>query len=182
MQHQKKCRANRRGWSFAEDGNGTRASCLKLTGRRRLHRDARREEHQIELDKAAAAPLATPLVPATRRGRRASAPACCGGGLRHALRVRGVRVDAAVRSPQTHALAAHEAGGGRGAAAGLACPMPGTLLRFEAEVGATVEAGEPLAVVEAICRASCGPRRGSRQASRRRRGVIAADRWLYVRG
>ena len=28
--------------------------------------------------------------------------------------------------------------------------MPGTLLRFEAEVGATVEAGEPLAVVEAM--------------------------------
>ena len=36
------------------------------------------------------------------------------------------------------------------AAAGLACPMPGTLLRFEAEVGATVEAGAPLAVVEAM--------------------------------
>ena len=36
------------------------------------------------------------------------------------------------------------------AAAGLACPMPGTLLHFEAEVGATVEAGAPLAVVEAM--------------------------------
>ena len=65
--------------------------------------------------------------------------------------MRGVRVDAAVRTPETHALAKHmKPAAAEAAAAGLACPMPGTLLRFEAEVGATVEAGEPLAVVEAM--------------------------------
>ena len=98
-----------------------------------------------------AAPLATPLV------LNDGAVACqyvstdARPGFDHALRVRGVRVDAAVRTPQTHALAKHmKPAAAEAAAAGLACPMPGTLLRFEAEVGATVEAGEPLAVVEAM--------------------------------
>ena len=110
------------------------------------------EEHQIQLDDAIwAAPLATPLV------LNDGVVACqyvstdARPGFDHALRVRGIRVDAAVRTPQTHALSKHmKPAAIEKAAAGLACPMPGTLLRFEAEVGATVEAGAPLAVVEAM--------------------------------
>ena len=61
----------------------------------------------------------------------------------------GSSAKAKKRAP--HALAKHmKPAAAEAAAAGLACPMPGTLLRFEADVGATVEAGEPLAVVEAM--------------------------------
>ena len=66
-------------------------------------------------------------------------------GFDHAARAR-VRVDAAVRSPQTRAAKHMKPAAAEAAAAGLACSMPGTLLRFEAEPGPRSRQ-EPLAVV-----------------------------------
>jgi len=110
------------------------------------------EERAIRLEDAVwAAPLADPLVLSGGRVACQYVNSRPLPGFDHALRVRGVRVDAAMRSPREHALAKHARPAAEEAPlAGLACPMPGTLLSFAVEAGAAVDAGEPLAVVEAM--------------------------------
>ena len=72
-------------------------------------------------------------------------------GFDHALRVRGVRVDAAVSSPNEAELAKFALPPPKpDSLSGLKCPMPGTLLSYAVDEGETVEAGQPLAIVEAM--------------------------------
>ncbi|KAH8076939.1 CoA carboxylase [Aureococcus anophagefferens] len=70
---------------------------------------------------------------------------------RAAFDVRGVRVDAAVSSPNEAELAKFALPPPKpDSLSGLKCPMPGTLLSYAVGEGETVEAGQPLAIVEAM--------------------------------
>ena len=72
-------------------------------------------------------------------------------GFQHALRCKGVRVDAAVRSPLEHALAQHaKPPPPKPPARNLRCPMPGALLSFAVKAGDAVQPGQALCVVEAM--------------------------------
>ena len=72
-------------------------------------------------------------------------------GFDHALRVRGIRVHAAVNSENDQRLKQHALPPPKpDSLSGLKCPMPGTLLSYAVDEGDTVEEGQPLAIVEAM--------------------------------
>lgn len=99
---------------------------------------------------AAWAPLAAPIIQVGGATVQ-YLPVPAAPGFDHALRVRGCRVDAVVRTPAEHALCGYALPPPPPESlAGLKCPMPGTLLSFSAAPGDVVEEGQPLAVVEAM--------------------------------
>ncbi|KAH8052255.1 CoA carboxylase [Aureococcus anophagefferens] len=112
------------------------------------------DEARVFAGVAGCGPSSTPSSPTTPRPARRSA---CSTSTRRPRRDsttrsrRGVRVDAAVSSPNEAELAKFALPPPKpDSLSGLKCPMPGTLLSYAVDEGETVEAGRPLAIVEAM--------------------------------
>ena len=110
---------------------------------------AQQQELSIELSEAPT--FASPFLRAEINGSQRTAQIL--GSLPEGMRMQfcGSRNDVTLRSPRAHELAAHmlpkvEVDTSKF----LLCPMPGSLISVAVEAGQTVEAGQELAVVEAM--------------------------------